>query len=520
MGRFELKSFTLLFVLILAGCQDPVVEETDFKFPEEESIAFTEQKRVLSKEWYEKMDITITKEVPIIEFIKGAAKKLGIKLMFNVKETTGMNYCAKDKPFIEILSDVCDELGWKLQIKEKNGKLSPDSVYMHTYSVPFLVGERKGSSDSSFAGKSNNKSSGSEGMSGVNIGSSGGLSSEVTLNPFEELRKNLEMIASSQKQGKEGDQEGQEQNQVKFSMHQQAGALNVIATQKVHKMIAKYINILSKQIRDQILIEAKIYEVELYERFETGVDWGRLLSLGAQQNGLPIAGSANSETGALNVNIINSSNMNKVEGNILSLLRIFGKVHSMSNPRVMIANNNIAIFKVVDNKVFFRLTQQQHVSSDGNNRNNQNSNNNTWVKISSEIHTVPVGVILLVQPSIDAHGRITISMQPTISEVHGEVEDPAIAIMANNAKIADKVSSKIPIIKTRELNTVFTTEENKVVIVGGLLYEKKRENESGLPLSWASGKKERLSEKKEIVIAIKAKIAYCQANYYDLIFLE
>ncbi len=505
---FNIRNFSFLcslfLAIFLAGCEQNVVEEIDYTPPKENEYKQpTAIKKALENAWYEKINITLTKEVPIAQMLKGIAQRLDLKLVLNIKDTEGINYCAKNKPFIEVLADICEANEWKLLIKGRNAKISKDSAYMHSYSIPYLIGERKGVADTSFSGSGNIDGSSSN---SVNIGSNAKLSNTATLDAFDELRKSIEMIAQSEAE-----------NTVKFSIHKQGGILNVIATQKVHRMIMKYINLLSRQMRNQILIEARIYEIELFENFETGVDWSKLINFSFGTAQAPITTEA--LQGGIGFGLIKNvtDNMDKFEGNILTFLRRFGKVHSMSNPRVMIANNNFAIFKIVDNKVFFRLTQ--HNTFDENQQNRRGNNNQQTTRISSEIHTIPVGVILLVQPSIDEHGKITISLHPTISEVHDEVDDPAIILMANNAN-RRAPTSKIPVIKTRELDTVFTTEENKISIIGGLLYSKKRETESGLPFEWLSGSKKKLSEKKEIVIAIKAKIVYCEQNADEAVFLE
>ena len=498
--------------LLLVGCdEDANTHESDFAVPdvpkEEEQSKPKEARRPLESGWYEKINITLTKDVPMAEMLKSVAQRLDLKLVFNIKDTMTINYSAKNKPFIEVLSDICELNDWKLRIKGKNAKVADDSPYMHTYSIPYLIGERKGVADTSFSGSGSSGMAGAGSTSGtVNIGSSARLSNDISLNAFEELRKNIEMIAST---------EGE--NAVKFSMHKQAGILTVVAKQKVHRMITKYINLLSKQMRNQISIEARIYEIHLHEKFATGVDWSNLANIGLDalsnaKGGAAIPFRMNSTTDG-GIGVIITGQPQRAAGQIIQFLRRYGKVHSLSNPKVMITNNNFAVFKVVDNKVFFKISQQQMINPTTG-RPLPISNN-----ISSEIHTIPVGIIMLVQPSIDEHGKITIALHPTITEVEDEKDDPAISMMA--AQQGKQLpASKIPIVKTRELDTVFTVEENKVAIIGGLLYNKKEDKESGVPLSWLGSSKERFSEKREIVIAIKAKIVYCQQNPDESLFLE
>lgn len=500
-------NFLLASTLLLAGCDDDITPAIDYTLPKEDPVSKpTAPKKVLEHGWYEKINITLTKDVPVTDMLKSIAQKLDLKLVFNIQDVEGINYAAKNKPFIEILSDICQMHDWKMRIKGKNAKISNDSVYMHTYSIPYLLGERKSVADTSFTGTSGHSESGSA-ASSVNVGSNAKLSNVATIDAFEELRKNIEMIAATEAEGA-----------VKFSIHKQAGILTVIATQKVHKMITKYINLLSSQMRNQILVEARIYEITLDEAFETGVDWHRLVNFGLGQAQLPI--TMTKHGGQFSFGLIKNvaDNLDAFEGSILTFLRTFGKVHSMSNPRVMITNNNFAIFKIVDNEVFFKLTQHSTFDPSMGKKGNQQMN----TRVSSEIHTIPVGVTLLVQPSIDEHGKITIALHPTISEVHDRLEDPALVIMANNANIGNRKvpESKIPVIKTRELDTVFTTEENKISIIGGLLYTKNEEAESGFPFGWLGSHKEKRAKKKEIVIAIKAKIVYCQQNADETVFVE
>lgn len=495
-----IKTFSvIIFCFLLIGCEEDRALNVEIIKPTEEEIVEAPEKKPLEDAWYKKIDITLIKEAPVIPILKNIAQKFNLKLLFNVEQIEGINYCAKDKPFIEILSDICDINGWKLRIKKNNGKISTDTPYMNSYCVLYLMGEKKGNSDTSATNNIDHYNK----LTQIHSGSNAKLSNEIKINPFEELQKNIEMIATSI----EG--EG-----VKFSIHKQAGVLNVVAKQKIHKMVMSYINLLARQLRNQILIEARIYEIELFERFETGVNWSPFIASGMASQNIPIMATQN---GAFRIGLLTETSTSQIEGNILSFLRQFGKVNSISNPRVTIANNSFAIFKIVDNKVFFKL-RNDYLFNPHHNNNKKDKNNQAFgSRMSSEIHTVPVGVILAVQPSIDANGRIMISLHSIISEVHDEIDDPAAAFISNDNS---KVISKIPIIKTRELDTVFSTKEDKVAIIGGLLYSKKKKEESGFPIWVFGGKKQKLSEKKEIVIAIKAKIGYCPQNFNELVFLE
>jgi general secretion pathway protein D len=510
----------LILSLILCGCNDKInsIDKAEIDKDLQQPIFEPLQKKPakiskINKSWNEKIDITLTKDVPIALMLKNIANKFGVKLLIDVPDIVGINYVAKNKPFFEVLIELSKMHDWKLQINGVNGRISKDSPYMHTYSVPFLVGDRKSTATTSFSGNSNEKNS------GFDTGSNSNLASSSNLDTFDELRKNIEILFPAI--------EGEDQ--VKFSVHKQGGVLTVIAKQKNHRMLAKYINLLSTKINKQVLIEAKIFEIHLYEKYETGIDWAKIASFGLASAGYPVSGSqvgGNMFSFELNPNIAN--HMSSFKGGIAYFLGEFGKVQSVSNPRIMIANNNTGIFKAVDNKVFFRMKQNMIAdsmsNSGGNNSNRNNNNSSSLWQVSSTIETVPVGIIILVQPTIDDNGRITIALHPTISEVHEEVNDPAVDIMAANYNTGKKIESKIPVIKKRELNTVFTTEEGKIILIGGLLYSSRKDIEGGLPLpgaaAWFGGKKMTFSEKKEIVMVIQAQVIEYDQNDEDLIYIE
>lgn len=509
----------LILSLFLFGCNDDGVINSE-KFKEELDKDFERPKIDEPKDhkapsskindlWYTKVDITITKEVPMVDMIKSIASKLGLKIVFNVKDPIGVNYVAKNKPFLEVLEDLAEMQAWKIKINALNAKISVDAPYFQIYSIPFLMGIRNNASETSFSGKSGagggtGASDGATNFGGVNLGSQATLSTTAQLDVFQELKRNLEILFPAT--------EGEEV--VKFSIHQQGGVLSVIATQKNHRMLARYINTLAKKISNQILVEARIYEIELLESYETGVDWGRIMSYPLLKYGAPIQSA-----GMFSLELVSkpAQSFSELSGSIAKYLREFGKVNSVSNPRMLIANNNTGIFKAVENQVFFKMRKETSAITVGKDDNRRGKDELTTMQIFSDIQTVPIGTIILVQPSICDDGRITIALRPTITEVHGTIEDPAVKLMAKG--IDDKIKSEIPIVKTRELDTVFTTEEGRVVIIGGLLYSTKEDKESGLPFSWFGGHKKKLSKKKEVVIVIKATKESFDGNLYDIIYL-
>ena len=161
------------------------------------------------------------------------------------------------------------------------------------------------------------------------------------------------------------------------------------------------------------------------------------------------------------------------------MLQEFGFVRTLSSPRLTVMNNQAAILKVAQNKVYFRLNYDKMYSS-------QNSRESTTV--SSDIQTVPIGLIMMVQPSIDPQtGEIILFLRPSISRLTQTVADPAVDI-AYNASVAAGVEkqssptqSLIPVVEVREIDSVLRLSNKEMAVLGGLMEVRSSEHKQGIP---------------------------------------
>ena len=190
------------------------------------------------------------------------------------------------------------------------------------------------------------------------------------------------------------------ESQVNYTIDRSAGLININGTQKQHKAIQTYLERLRKTMLAQVLIEAKVLEVSLDERFETGINWRAVfdqISIGAPLTGglSPVPGPFNNLATAAGNAFSIALDDNNIDG-VISLIETFGTVRTLSNPRVTVMQNNTAVLKVAENQVFFRLEVEREEQEDGTD----------LITVSSEINTVPVGVVITVQPSIDVEREI------------------------------------------------------------------------------------------------------------------
>lgn len=261
-------------------------------------------------------------------------------------------------------------------------------------------------------------------------------------------------------------------NQRPYSINRVAGLLNVYGTQRQHKMIETYLRKLRRAIAGQVLIEAKVLEVQLSDNFSSGINWAGVLgaATGAARLGDTVAVPQNRPFDDLNTAtsgvVTLALDRNDIDA-VASLAQQFGTVRTLSSPRLTVQHNQSAVLKVVENRVFFELDFERTLLDNGDER----------TTVDSNIRTVPEGVIITVQPSIHSEtDEIGMTLRPTITRITGTINDPGVSIASNNT-----VQSPVPIIAVQEIDSMVTMRSGRVLVMGGLMQDTSTTGETGLP---------------------------------------
>ncbi|MDX1948890.1 MAG: hypothetical protein SFT90_00120 [Rickettsiales bacterium] len=268
-----------------------------------------------------------------------------------------------------------------------------------------------------------------------------------------------------------------------LSANRNAGIVTILANQKQHDAIKEFLDSIHISMTSQVLIEAKVVEVSLKDEYSSGINWSLVTAGGNFVDG----GTLN-----LNYNVSNAtsdifkfsvlpSELFGNEGNTLqnsvNLLQLFGVTRSLSNPRISTLNNQTAVLNFSKNEVYFTVSLGDQQTNSGiggvDNRN---------VSISSEIKTVPIGMILTIQPSIDLQrNEITMHVRPTLTKVSDRVDDPSIILIKDRLDSSTAINSRIPVVEVKELDTVLRTKSGDVMMIGGLLEDKGENTDQGVP---------------------------------------
>ncbi|MDR1560786.1 MAG: secretin N-terminal domain-containing protein [Holosporaceae bacterium] len=452
-----------------------------------------DQDSVIHENFYKPISISVNENMKMREVLTQMANLAGVNI-FIVQEVEGsISFNAKNRPFLDILKDICCGADLKYSINGNSVRIEYDSPTLKTYNVQFLNIQRDMQSSVSistdiFSNQSvGTKSDGTATHSSATNNGSNSFVEGKTKNDFwQELETALNAIT--------GEKDGSS-----VSMHKQGGLVTVRTTQSKHDEIQKYLRALKDATESQVLIEAKILEVNLNDEYRSGINWNIL------RKNVLIKKEFTDSTGLFTAGV-NRENLNVVSG----LIEKFGAVKTLSSPRITVLNNQCAILKVAKNEVIYVPELQRQYATMSDNRSTD--------FLSTTIHTIPIGLVMSVQPAIDKkNNTILLNLRPTISRI---VEYKKVPFFYNTSSGTQNTSSTVntpqiqsqefPIVDVRELDSVVKLNSGQIVVMGGLMHEKSRNNRDGLPelseLDLIAGSNSKTTDVTELVIFLKATI--------------
>lgn len=420
------------------------------------------------------VSVTITEEVPLKDAFIELSRQAEVDLQMDSKITDRVVFSASKKPFIEVIRDICELADLRYKIKGCSIRVEADRPYALNYTVNFLNLSRSAENRISigtdvFSSVKDNKSSADNGSNSAIVG-------KGNTDFWTELDGNLKTILSGAASLKEG-----ETKSPSYSLHRQGGLISVYGTDRQHQLVKEYLDSLRQVISTQVLIEAKVIEVSLKDQYRGGINWQKL-SNGILHSEMDLGDLAQRgqfmDPTSAQTDMLSFGLQGKSFSGLIKAIEEFGASRTLSSPRLTVMNNQTAILKVAQNQVYFRLNYDKQLNL---------SVNRESINVSSDIQTVPIGLVLSVQPSIDQDtGDIILSLRPTISRLAHSVSDPAVEIAFANAKSNTSVRPKpslIPVVEVREIDSVLRLQSGEIAILGGLMEARTTNGTAKLPVA-------------------------------------
>lgn len=284
------------------------------------------------------------------------------------------------------------------------------------------------------------------------------------------------------------------------------------------RVVEDFLGVTAEVVGRQVVLEAKIIEVELSDHYQTGVNWQALMQAGgsnftvgqttgtagtsvgtlAPSGGLfdPAAATAASTFGGVFTLAIEGGNINA----FIEALKGQGQVQVLSSPRVSTINNQKAVIKVGADEFFVTgITVAAGASG--------------AAQTGYDYSAFFSGIALDVTPQISADGTITLHVHPTISEVTTQDKPTPSGTPAPFARSV-----------VQESDNVVRTQSGRVIVIAGLMKEVSTDDDSSIPvlgkipLVGALFRHKRVIRvKKELIILLKVTVVETEQDWADLI---
>nr|WP_315480482.1 secretin N-terminal domain-containing protein [uncultured Rhodoferax sp.] len=305
----------------------------------------------------------------------------------------------------------------------------------------------------------------------------------------------------------------------------QAGILAVRAMPEELRQVDKFLKATQASVERQVMLEAKVVEVELRDGYQSGVNWG---AMGSDVNGQAAVGVIGSGVSSTNAFVQGTTINGAVAfpavasggglfglalatsqfGAVLGFLETQGDVQTLSSPRLATMNNQKAVLKVGSDEFYVTgVTGGTSTSSSST----TSSSNNTMPTVT--LTPFFSGISLDVTPQIDDGVNVTLHVHPSLTTVTEKTKQVDLGSVGNY---------RLPLASSavNETDTLVRIQDGNIVAIGGLMQLESSRNASGIPgttgmpgLGALFGNRATQGRKKEVIVLIKPTIIRTAADW-------
>lgn len=418
----------------------------------------------------------VVTDVPVKDVLFALARDAGVNVDVSGDLQGKVTINAIDQTLPQILDRISRQASIRYSLDNGTLVVLPDAPYWQNYRVDYVNLARTSEGEVTVATQiataggsvSGDKASGG---GGTDSGGNGSKTRVKTLSDnsfWALLAANLRQLITGKSQGAEGAAEGDDP----VVLNPMAGIVSVRGTSLQHQQIQAYIDQVSTNAKRQVLIEVTVVEVELSDQYQAGVDWSKVSSnAGLGKDGVSLISDLTG--GNLAAAPVFTMTYNNFDANgsgfsaAVKLLQQFGDTKVLSTPRIMALNNQTALLKVVDERVYFTLTSETVEGTVGGAP--------TRTIITSEIKTVPVGFVMSVTPQINQNGNVSLNVRPTLTRILGFVVDPAPRLQKVD------FDNLVPELHVSEIESLLEVADGQTVVIGGLMQDRSSKKRDGVP---------------------------------------
>lgn len=250
----------------------------------------------------------------------------------------------------------------------------------------------------------------------------------------------------------------------------------------------------------QVLLEAKVIKVILKDGFDMGVDWDKVW-LEASKHGLNFASNFSlptTITDYFKVGVGNDTVTGHNYSGIVKILQEYGETRNLSSPSIAVIDGQEAKIHVGRTEAYVTTTL---------------STGSTTSATAAQVTFLDVGVQLVVTPTINDMGFVTMKIKPEISNVDENL----------SYQIAADVTNFVPLVARTSAETTVMVKDGRTIVIGGLRKDEKIKTVDkfpflgDLPLIGAAFRRTSDDlEKTEVVVFITPRIIAGDVDAQDI----
>jgi MSHA biogenesis protein MshL len=251
------------------------------------------------------------------------------------------------------------------------------------------------------------------------------------------------------------------------TVNAQTGVISVRAYPSELKNVDRFINSLQSSLNRQVILEAKILEVQLDDTYQAGIDWSVLSNPaylsptgGLASNAAGMGQNANQTFPDTNLNQLTGIFAIKVNGNfktLIELLQSQGNVQVLSSPHISTVNNQKAVIKVGQDEFFVTGVSTT------------NSVVGTSTLPSQDVTLTPFfsGITLDVTPEISNENTVVLHIHPSVSKV--TQQNKLIGLGSSTTGSPNTLNLPLAFSTIRESDNIVRAKNGQIIVIGGLM---------------------------------------------------